>query len=124
MRIIIRAKNLRLNKNLRDYIERKINSLEKFSNIFRSEKYFDYYFKKEKSRVEVFVEIEKTTLHHQKGPFFRVECQFRFPNKSIRAEARTENLKKTIVKIKDKLQREIKQYKEKIISKRRRRFKK
>lgn len=111
MKIVIKATNLELNRELRDYIEEKIGSLEKFAKIFQSKKYYNHFFTKGKPRVEVWVEIGKTTLHHQKGDIFRAEAQMRLPGKSIRAESEREDLKLAITEIKDELQRELKQYK-------------
>jgi len=114
MKIIIRTKKIELNQELEDYINEKINSLEKFLKILQDkEKYFNQFFGKGKPRVEAWVEVEKITLHHKKGPVFRAECQLRFPGQSIRAEATSENLRLAINEVKDKLQREFKQYKEK-----------
>jgi|SRR3989344_3202542 len=119
MEIVIKTKNLKLNLALQKYISGKINSLEKFSQIFQDEE--EYFFKDRKPKVEAFFEIGKETLHHQKGPYFRAECQMHFPGKSIRAEATSENLEQAIVKVKDKMQKELKQYKEKFISQSKRR---
>jgi len=116
MKIVIKATNLKLNQALRDYIQEKFESLEKFAKIFQSEKYFNGYFGKGKPRVEMWLEIGRTTLHHQKGEVFRAEAQLRFPGKSIRSEAVSKNLKAAINEVKDKLQQEFKQYKEKIIA--------
>ncbi len=116
MKIVIKTKNLKLNSDLKDFIEEKINSLEKFAKIFQDEKkYFNGFYGKGKPKIEAWVEIEKTTLHHKKGPVFRAECQMRFPGKSIRSTAEAKNLRLAITEIKDELQREIKQYKEKRI---------
>ena len=116
MKIVIKTKNLKLTPALEKYIEEKLNSLEKFVKIFESEKYFDSFFSKGKLRVEAWVEIGKETLHHQKGEIFRAEVQLRFPRNSIRSEAKAKNLKLAINEVKDELQREFKQYKEKLIS--------
>lgn len=116
MKIVIKATNIKLNQALKDYIQEKFESLEKFAKIFQSEKYYDGFFGKGKPRVEVWVEVGKETLHHQKGPFFRAEAQLRFPKKSIRSEATAENLKKAINEVRDELEREFKEYKEKLIS--------
>jgi len=113
VKIVIKATNLELNQDLRDYIEEKIGSLEKFAKVFQSENYYNGFFAKGKPRVEVWVEIEKTTRHHQKGDIFRAEAQMRFPGKSLRAESKRDDLKLAITEIKDELQRELKQYKEK-----------
>lgn len=114
MKIIIKTKNLRLTPTLKELIEEKIGSLEKFLEIFQEEKYYNHFLGKGKPRVEAWVEIKKITLHHQKGLFFRTECQMRLPGRSIRSESVSENLSLAITEVKDKLQRELKEYKEKI----------
>ena len=117
MKIIIKTKNLKLNQALRDFIEEKINSLEKFAKILQNqEKYFDHFFGKGKPRIEAWVEIGKETLHHQKGPVFWAECQMRFPKRSLRSTAQSENLKTAINEVKDELQRQLKQYKNKLVA--------
>ena len=75
MKIIIKTKNIDLTQALKNYIEEKINSLEKFAKDLFGEKYFDNFFGKRKPRIEAWVEIGKETLHHKKGPFFWAECQ-------------------------------------------------
>ena len=121
MKIIIKTKNLKLNQELWQYIEEKINSLEKFSKIFYSQEYFNHYFGKGKPKVEAWVEIGKTTLHHKKGPYFWAECQMRLPKRSVRATAQADNLKSAITEVKDELQRQLKQYKEKLTAQTKRR---
>jgi ribosomal subunit interface protein len=124
VKIIIKTKNIKLNKGLKDFVERKINDLERFSKIFQNEEnYFGEFFGKGKPKVEAWVEIGKTTLHHRKGPFFRAECQMRLPRKSLRAQARAEHLREALTQVKDELQLQLKKYKNKFIaqSKRRRR---
>ena len=111
MKIVIKATNLELDWELRDYIEEKISSLEKFAEVFQSKNYYNGFFFKGKPRVEVWIEIGKTTRHHQKGDIFRAEAQMRFPGKSIRAESERDDLKLAITEVKDELQRELKQYK-------------
>jgi len=111
MKIIIKTTNLKLNQALKNFIEEKIGSLEKFS----------------KKTIEAWVEIGKTTLHHQKGPFFRAECQIRFPGSSLMAAARSQDLKLAIAEVKDELQRQLKQHKNKLTAqaeRKQRRFKK
>lgn len=117
MKIIIKATNLSLNKTLKSYIQEKINSLEKFAKIFQEKNYYNGFFKKGKPRIEAWVEIGRVTSHHQKGKVFRAEAQMRFPKKSLRAEAERTDLKLAIIEVKDELQRELKQCREKEISK-------
>ena len=122
MKIIFKTKNLKLSQALCQYIREKINSLEKFAKIFQNEeKYFNHFLGKGKPRVEAWVEIGKTTLHHQKGPYFWAECQMRLPGKSIRSTAQSENLRLAITEVKDELQRELKQYKNKLTTQAKRR---
>lgn len=117
MKITIKTKNLKLNRALKGFIEEKINDLEKFAEIFKTEKYFDSFYGKGKPKVEAWVEIGKETTHHKKGPYFRAECQIVFPKNSIRAEAVSKNLKLAINELKDELQRKLKEYEGKRIAK-------
>ena len=112
MKIVIKSTNLKLTPALKDFIEEKINLLEKFAKVLYSKKYYGY----GKPRVEAWIEIKKKTWHHKKGPFFGAECQIRFPGKSIMVRARSEDLKVAITEVKDELQRELKEYKEKIMA--------
>ena len=54
MIITIKAKNLELTDELRNFVEEKIGSLEKFITL-----------------AEAFVEVEKETMHHKKGKIFK-----------------------------------------------------
>jgi ribosomal subunit interface protein len=111
MKIIIKTTNIKLGRGIRKYIQEKIGELEKFAKIFQEEEHCNGFFGKGKPRVEAWVEVGKTTLHHRKGLVFRTEVQMRLPGKSIRAEAVGEDLKLAIVEVKNELQRELKQYK-------------
>ncbi len=71
-------------------------------------------FEKGKSTVEAWVEVGRGTFHHKKGPVFWAECQMRFPKRSLRSVAQGEDLKLVITEVKDELQRQLKQYKEKL----------
>lgn len=128
MKIIVKTKNIKLNRVLLQYIEEKLGSLEKFLEIiYDKEKYFNGYFGKGKPRLEMWLEIGKENQHHRKGLVFRAEAQLRLPKESIRAEAVAKNLRQAITEVKDELQRGLKQYKEKLTSltkRKTRRFKK
>ena len=120
MKINILTKNIKLTPALKNFVEEKINSLEKFAKILQNKQYYNHFFGKGKPRVEVWIEIGKETRHHKKGPFFWAECQMRFPKKSLRSIAKGKNLELAINEVKDELQRELKEYKEKIIVKEKR----
>jgi len=116
VKIVIKTKNLRLPKAIKNFIEEKINSLEKFLKIFGKE-YYNHFFGRGKPRVEAWIEVGKETFHHKKGPYFWAECQIRLPGKSLKSTAISKDLKLAITEVKDELQRELKEYKEKIIDK-------
>lgn len=99
LKINIKTTNINLDQHLRDFIYKKINSLEKFIKIDKD--------------IEVWLEIGKPSQHHQKGPEFYAEATAYLPGKVIRVEARKEDLMIAINEIKDDLQRQLKGYKEK-----------
>jgi len=121
MKVIIKAKNIKLNPALKEHIQEKINSVERFLKAFQDEECSKRFLGKGKPKIEAWVEIGRETLHHQKGPFFRAECQIKFPKQNIRVVARSGSLRVAIVEVRNELKRELKQYKEKIITKRKRR---
>ena len=117
MKITIKATNLKLTSAIRSYIEEKIGGLEKFIQKLAEE---DQSSKKGRPLIEAWVEIGRTTHHHHKGRVFRAECQIRLPGKGVRAESTRRDLYLAIDEVKDELQRELKRYTEKKVSKYRR----
>jgi putative sigma-54 modulation protein len=100
MKISIKATNLDLTPSIKNYIEEKIFSTEKFLSKFEND-----------SEVEVFFEIARTTKHHRKGDVFRAEANFELPGKILRADHEDWDIRVAIDKVKDKLQAEIKKHK-------------
>ncbi|MCK5044746.1 ribosome-associated translation inhibitor RaiA [Candidatus Parcubacteria bacterium] len=111
MKIIIKTEKIELTPAIKEFIEEKIGGLEKFVTLLQEEE--KDYFEGRKPKIEALVEVGKTTLHHKKGPFFRAECQIVHLKKSIRATAKSEDLRQAIVEVKDELQIQLKKYKEK-----------
>jgi putative sigma-54 modulation protein len=107
MKIDIKGTNIEITESLRVWIEDKIGSLEKF-------------LKDDAENSRARVEIEKTTLHHRKGPFFRAECQLETSKKNFRSESQRDDLRVAITEVKDDLQIQLKEGKEKFIAKLRR----
>jgi ribosomal subunit interface protein len=101
MKIDIKATNLDLTPALRVYIDEKIGVLAKFLKRWDME-----------GGVEVWVEVARTTRHHQKGPVFRAEADIRLPGKILRAEDAALDIRVAIDRVRDKLKREIEKYKE------------
>jgi len=119
MKIIIKTKDITLNKALQDFIYKKVGKLNKFVKPFEKSST-----DKGKSPVEIEVEVGRTTKHHQKGDIFRAEGQMFVSGENVRAEAVSEDLKKSVVEMQKDLKRELKKYKNKMATKtkKRRRF--
>ncbi len=107
MNIIIKTKNVKLTKDLQEFIEEKIGGLKRFTKILQKKDSFE----KGKDFREFFVEIEKETNHHKKGYIFRAEARVHLPGKTLVAISEKDDLKRAIVEVKDELQQEIKKYK-------------
>ena len=114
MKINIKATKIKLTPSIYEFIEKKISPLEKFirfaNNNYRSPS------DKIKSPLKAFVEIEKGT-HHKKGPFFRAECQLRFPSGTVRSEAISADLRTALDDVRADLQRQLKGQKAKMTAK-------
>jgi len=104
MQIDIKTTNLELTPAIREYLELKIGSLSRFLKRFEAE-----------SEIKIFVEIARTTRHHKSGNVFCAEANFSIAKKLLRAEHSDWDVRVAIDKVKDKLQQEIKKYKEKNI---------
>jgi len=100
MNINIKATNTELTPAIRDYVEKKVTSLEKFIS-----KYGE--------NAQVQVEVGKTTHHHNKGDVFRAEMNVSLAGNAyqFRAEAETIDLYAAIDMAKDELERELSRFK-------------
>lgn len=115
MNVDIKTKNISLNQSLRNFCERVIGELEKYGNIFELESANGM-----RTTVGGWMEIGKTTRHHRKGPYFRAECQIFLPGKTLRAEAEARYLREAVTQVKDEMQRQMKQYKNKTFAQQKR----
>lgn len=98
--IIIKATNLELTDDVREYAEKKFDKLSR---------YYD-------NILEVRVELERMfPNHHNKGKIYRVEANVNVPHKTLRVEKATDDLIKSIDKVKDHLDGVISKHKEKLI---------
>lgn len=104
MEIIIKTKNLDLTPSLQQFIEEKIGSLKKFLDVFKKEE-------TGKTLSEIFVEVQKATMHHRKGDVFVAEAKIYLPGRSLIAKVTGDDMENAIVELKDELQQEIKKYK-------------
>lgn len=102
MEIKIKTTNFSLTPSIGNYLQEKLNALDKFlpndESIFAD------------------VELAKTTRHHQKGDIFKAEVNLKVSGRLIRAVAEERDLHVAIDAVKDELQRKITINKEKNIS--------
>lgn len=105
MNINIKSTNIELTQQVRDYAEKKVRGLEKFIKITDES-------------IQAWIEVGKTTQHHQKGDFFRAEIQIRIPHwgKGARTEATHETLNAAIDDAHDQMKLELEKIKDKKIS--------
>lgn len=102
MQIDIKGTELDLTPSLKEHIERKLSPLSKFLKRYE-----------EKAEIRMFVEIARTTRHHNKGDVFYAEATLELPKKILRAEATHNDARGAIDLLKDVLKREMEKYKEK-----------
>jgi len=86
----IKATNMELTPAISDYINKKIEMLEKFVD-------------PNDTSVSANIEVGKTTEHHQQGDVFRAEINFSIGGKQFRAVSETEDLYAAIDEMKDDL---------------------
>ena len=105
MNINLKATNFELTPFISEYVNKKINNLEKFIRVTDES-------------IQAWVEIGKTTNHHNKGDIFRTEIQIRFPlcGKGVRAEATHQTLNEAIDDAHDKMKLELEKVKDRKIS--------
>ena len=90
--------------SLKEFVEKKLGSLERFVRRFDEE-----------GSVELRVEVAKTTRHHRKGEVFRAEANLKLPNALLRAEERAEDLRVAVDRLRHTLELEIHKYKTKFV---------
>lgn len=112
MNIIVKTKNFELTPSLREFVESKIGSLEKYFDLLREDNDSSLV-----SEIDAVVEVGKTTLHHRKGDICRAEVLLTFHRNNLRAAKSADDLEKAIVAVRDDLQRQITDFKEKMIDK-------
>lgn len=113
MEVIIKSKNINLTSHLKDYTERKLRSACRFiPSLVKKEIEDKEQVGREVDRVVLEVEIEKVT-GDEKGRIFRTEAQMLLPGKTLKAEDTAETIKESIDEVKYELERQIKEYKKK-----------
>lgn len=116
MKITIKGTNIQLSDSIYEYIQKKIGSLDKFIQGIGEES--EHGLSRAEPRgnppVECWVEVERTTKHHQSGDIFRAEIQIKLPGvEGVRTESTGWDLHQAIDEAKDDMQRRLKRYKRK-----------
>jgi len=75
MRIQFKSIHCRLTSEMRALVEDKVQTLERYAG-------------KTASPVQAWVEVERTTQHHQRGPYYRVEIHLRVDGQALRSHSR------------------------------------
>ncbi len=96
--INIKATNMELTEAIRDYTDKKINSLEKFLH-------------NESANVQV--EVAKTTNHHKNGDVFHAEIDMRAGTRKVFARAEGSDLYASIDEAREMIMRELTHKKDK-----------
>lgn len=119
MEVIIKSKNIELTSHLKEYAEKKLKSACRFlPNLLEKEIEDKEEVGREVSRITLEVEVEKLT-GDEKGRVFRVEAQMLLPGTTLKADDVSETVKESIDKVKYELERQIKDHKSKLETKKR-----
>ncbi len=105
MQINIKATNIELTPEIKDYVQEKMDMLEKYLGNVQV--------------INADFEVAMTTRHHNKGKIFRAEANLNVQGDLLRVEKTEKDLFKAIDKVKDHLTRSIRRYKEKRIDRER-----
>lgn len=109
MQLNIKATNLELTAEFKDYLQKKMDMLEK-------------HFGKLKV-IGARLEVSKTTNHHLKGEIYSAEANLLLGGDLLRVKKTEKDLFKAVDKVKDHLEVVIKKYKDKKIGRKKRKQK-
>jgi ribosomal subunit interface protein len=110
MKIEIKYTQFQPADNIEEYVVKRLGSLERFLKSFEKN-----------SEITMFVEIARSTKHHRKGDVFYAEATFEAGGKKMRAEATESDIRLAIDEVKEKLKKEIRRHKDKLVEARRER---
>ena len=96
----LKSSGLDLTDALRQYVETRMNSLEKHLRRY------------DPVGVRVDFEVARTTRHHRHGDVFYAEANLVLPGRTLRAAHEAPDIRAAVDKTKDILIREIEKYKE------------
>lgn len=100
MNIHVKTKNLTITPDIQDYLDKKIESLDKLIDPFDTS-------------VSCQVELGRASSHHKSGDIFRAEINLQMEGKQFRAVSEHETLMAAMDEAKDEILQELKSYKSK-----------
>ena len=103
MRINEKATNMQITSDIKDYLYKKLASVEKFLN-------------SADESILCEVELGKISNHHKNGDVFRTEINLHIAGKNLRAESEMEDIFSSIDIAKDEIIRELQSNKDKRVS--------
>lgn len=89
----IKATNIELTQNINNYVDKRLESLKKFTK---------------GNEIVAYVEVGKTTNHHKSGDVFKAEFNLEISGNKFYSVSETEDLYKSIDEAKGELIRQIK----------------
>lgn len=105
MKIDIKATKIDLTEDLKDYIQKKMDMLDKYLGSF--------------SVVECYVDLSLAVGGQKTGRIYRTEVVMKLPKTTLVVEKIESDIMKSVDKVKDQLAEAIVQYKEKMQDRRR-----
>lgn len=109
MRLNIKATRLKLTPALKDYVQKKMDALEKYLGKFKV--------------MCARFEVVKTTNHHLKGEIYSAEANLVVNGDLLRVVKIEKDVYKAVDKVRDHLELVIKKYKDKIIGRKKKKLK-
>lgn len=101
MKITIKSTGLELTPPIKEFIEDKVGSVQKFLQRYDAN-----------NAVLAEVEIGRPSTHHKKGAVYFAEININLPGQILRAKVENEDVRVAINEAKDILKREIDKYKD------------
>jgi ribosomal subunit interface protein len=106
MNLHLEVKGFDLTQAIENYLNKKLKNIRKFT-------------KRARGKHEIWIELSKTTKHHKKGSYFQAKIDIEMKNRTIHAQERGESIYEAIDKMEADINRELKHYKDKYITKER-----
>lgn len=94
MHIKIQATDMKLTREIDDYIRKRIGTISRFLG-------------NEDAMAMAEVEVGRITYHHKRGEVFKAEANLDMPGKQFRATAEAEDLYTAIDEVRQELEREV-----------------